>query len=300
MRSSDDDTDQGQRPQDGPARGETGDLPVTREAGCPDQECPEQSQGQGHPGLQGVGLEAVEGADETGGDTRQRQQSEPLGEQRVLQSPAAGEPPVEEVGEQDGDACVHGVQCEVEGGVPVAEEQERGRQDGHRRHQADDRGDRSEGRRRRPGGQPLVRAGRRNGVPRVPPRHGRSVGPSGDARPRVEDIRMSGQGTNDDYSTRLSTGCGDRSGNCGGRPGLLWATRRNQKNVNETLAGMGFRGIELLSRTPSGESGIGRKTKICSTSSARRGGWVTKPPGFSGADWIDRERHLYRSTEGPL
>jgi hypothetical protein len=63
--------------------------------------------------------------------------------------------------------------------------------------------------------------------------------------------------------------------------------------------GRAIRGIELSSRTPSGESGIGRRRRSlrCSASllDEGRGGRVTKVAGVGRDDWIDRERHQYRS-----
>jgi len=88
-----------------------------------------------------------------------------------------------------------------------------------------------------------------------------------------------------------------------------------ERNLAQTLVGLGFRGIQLLPRTPSGESGIGRRRRStqCLTGLPERGcsSRVTKAVGIGGAGWIDRERHQYRSmawsglapviaSEGPL
>ena len=95
---------------------------------------------------------------------------------------------------------------------------------------------------------------------------------------------------------------------CGRDRHQLWATRRNHQNVRKllrkTLAGLGFQDIELLPRTPSGESGIGRRRRSvrreASLLGTCRGGWVTRPPG-SGAT-TDRSGSVTSTgqPEGPL
>ena len=72
-----------------------------------------------------------------------------------------------------------------------------------------------------------------------------------------------------------------------------------REKVPKPLVGVGFQAIELSSRTSSGESGIGRRRRSlrCSASllDEGRGGQVTEAAGVGGEDWIDRERHQYRS-----
>jgi len=60
--------------------------------------------------------------------------------------------------------------------------------------------------------------------------------------------------------------------------------------------------VELLSRNPSGESGIGRRRRSVPPPPACRRGWRwpgDEAAGIGVADWIDRERHQYRSSGEP-
>jgi hypothetical protein len=72
------------------------------------------------------------------------------------------------------------------------------------------------------------------------------------------------------------------------------------------LVGRGSEHIELLPRTPSGESGIGRRRRSAPPPNGLPGGGgggrVTRLPRSPDAGWIDRKRHRYRSqrwTAGP-
>jgi hypothetical protein len=70
----------------------------------------------------------------------------------------------------------------------------------------------------------------------------------------------------------------------------------------EPLVHLGRDPVELLPRTPSGESGIGRERRSAPPPPACRRGWRRpgdEAAGIEGDDWIDRERHQYRSSGEP-
>jgi hypothetical protein len=93
-------------------------------------------------------------------------------------------------------------------------------------------------------------------------------------------------------ATSAGPTCAELAGSCGRRTVLLWTVRWKSKYVRKksrkTLVGLGFRGIELSSRTPFGERGIGRRRRSVRRSPSllggRRGGQVTGPPGSEEPD----------------